>query len=155
MSASRPVVIGVGNTFRGDDAVGLAVVDRLRALVPEGVDVIPCEQEPSRLMEAWENAPAAFVVDAVTSGAVPGTLIRFDASETAVPAQAFRSSTHAFGIGEAIELARALGRMPARVVVYGVEGEEFQSGEGMTPRVEAAVEPAVSAVLDDLARLET
>ena len=146
----RRVVIGVSNTFRGDDGVGLAVVDALRGRVPTGVEVVPCELEPSRLIEAWSGATTAVVVDAVASGAEPGTLTRFDASEVAVPARAFRSSTHAFGIGEAIELARALGRLPQRIVVYGVEGAVFDAGEGLTPRVEAAIEPAALGVLDDL-----
>jgi hydrogenase maturation protease len=121
--------------------------------VPAGVEVVPCELEPSRLIEAWDGAASAFVVDAVESGAATGTLQRFDASESAVPARAFRSSTHAFGVGEAIELARALGRLPPRVVVYGVEGVEFATGEGLTPRVAAAVDDTVSAVLADLEEL--
>ena len=63
------------------------------------------------------------------------------------------SSTHAFGVGEAVELARVLGKLPDRVVVYGVEGGEFAAGEGLTAPVEAAVEPAAQAVLDDLEQL--
>jgi hydrogenase maturation protease len=92
------------------------------------------------------------VVDAVESGAEPGTLVRFDASELAIPARMFRTSTHAFGVGDAIELARVLGRLPARVVVYGVEGAEFAAGVGLSPAVEAAIEPTAAAVLEDLHR---
>jgi hydrogenase maturation protease len=147
------VVIGVGNALRGDDAVGLAVAERLRGRVPAGVEVVPCELEPSRLIEAWEGAAGAVVVDAVHSGGEPGTLSRFDASKDAVPARAFRSSTHAFGVGEAIELARALGRLPRRVVVYGIEGAEFAAGTALTAPVDAAVERAAAAMLDDLGRL--
>jgi hydrogenase maturation protease len=150
---SQHVVIGVGNAFRGDDAVGLAVAERLRGRVPAGVEVVPCELEPSRLIEAWEGAESALVVDAVDSGAEPGTLWRFDASEEPVPARAFRSSTHALGVGDAIELARALGRLPRRIVVYGVEGAEFAAGEGLTPPVAAAVERTASAVLVDLGQI--
>jgi hydrogenase maturation protease len=149
----RHVVIGVGNAFRGDDAVGLAVAERLRGRVPAGVEVVPCELEPSRLIEAWEGAASALVVDAVDSGAEPGTLTRFDASADAVPARAFRSSTHAFGVVEAIELARALGRLPRRVVIYGVEGGEFAAGAGLTPPVDAAVELVAAAVLSELENL--
>lgn len=153
MTGGRYVVIGVGNVYRGDDGAGLAVAARLHARVPEGVEVIPCEQEPSRLIEAWQEAETALIVDAVESGAVPGTVHRFDASEQPLPAEVLRSSTHAFGVGEAIELARALGRLPSRVLVYGVEGEEFGAVEGLTVRVEAAVEEAADAVLHDLHRL--
>jgi hypothetical protein len=39
-----------------------------------------------------------------------------------------RSSTHAFSVAEAVELAGALGRLPARVDVYAVEGKDFRAG---------------------------
>jgi hydrogenase maturation protease len=147
------VVIGVGNVLRGDDGAGLIAAERIGERVPEGVRVVLCEQEPSRLIDAWQGAWAAAIVDAVSSGAEPGALHRFDASAEPVPAQTFRSSTHAFGVGEAIELARALGRLPNRVVVYGVEGVEFQPGADLTPAVDAALRDVVEAVVEDVQRL--
>lgn len=146
------VVLAVGNAYRGDDGVGLVVGEALLTRVEPDVTVVPCEQEPSRLIDAWEGAATAVVVDAVVSGARPGTVHRFDASHTAIPAGIFRTSTHAFGVGDAIELARALGRLPARVLVYGVEGETFDAGEGLTQPVEDAVPHVVDAVLHDLAK---
>ena len=80
---SRVVVIGVGNALRGDDAAGLAVAERVRAQSPPDVAVHVCEQEPSRLVDAWGDADVAFVVDAVATGAPPGTIHRFDASDGA------------------------------------------------------------------------
>jgi hydrogenase maturation protease len=147
------VVVGVGNAYRGDDGAGLAVVRRLQGRVPDGVSVVPCEQEPTRLLDAWSGARAAVVVDSVASGAEAGTLHRFDASAEPVPARVFRSSTHAFGVGESIELARALGRLPERVLVYGVEGGAFAASEGLSPPVAAAVDRLVAAVLEDVERL--
>jgi hydrogenase maturation protease len=147
---SRTVVIGVGNPLRGDDGAGVAVAERLRERVPSGVEVVACSEEPSRLMDAWKGADAVVLVDTVTSGAVPGTLHRFDASEDAVPARTFRSSTHAIGIAETIELARALGRLPRRVRIYGIEAAGFATGTELTPAVEATVDALVDAVLADL-----
>lgn len=147
---TRVVVIGVGNPYRHDDAAGLAVAEALQDRVPDGVAVLPCEQEPSRIVDSWHGAHAAVVVDAVSSGAEPGTVHRVDATAEPVPAHVFRSSTHAFGVGEAIELARALGRLPERVVVYGVEGATFSAGVGLTERVAAAVGGVVDAVTKDL-----
>lgn len=149
----RHVVIGIGNDYRRDDGVGLAVAARLQGRVPAGVDVIGCEQEPSRLIDAWQGASTAVVVDAAGAGVEPGRVHRFEAGESAIPTQVFRSSTHAFGVGEAIELARALGRLPKHVVVYGVEGAEFAAGEGLTAPVAAAVERVATAILADLERL--
>jgi len=152
MSIGR-VVLGVGNEYRSDDGVGLAVAKRVAASAPGGVTVLECEQEPSRLIDAWDGAELALVIDAVDSGATPGTLHRFDASETPIPTGVFRSSTHAFGVGDAIELARALGRLPRRVVVFGVEGGVFEAGSGLSALVEAAVEPTADAVLEELRQL--
>jgi hydrogenase maturation protease len=145
------VVVGIGNAFRGDDGVGLRVVDALRDRVGSDVTVVACEEEPSRLIAAWEGATATVVVDAVVSGAEPGAVHRFDASEAAIPTAEFRSSTHAFSLGETIEIARALGRLPARVVVYGIEGASFTAGNELTPQVAATIDAVAAAVLDDLA----
>jgi hydrogenase maturation protease len=147
---TRTIVIGVGNALRGDDAAGVAVAERLRTRVPEGVGVVACDEEPSRLMEAWEGADRVVLVDSVSSGAESGTLHRFDADDDAIPARTFRSSTHAIGIAETIELARALGRLPRRVRVYGIEGAGFTTGAGLTTAVRSAVDFLVQDVLADL-----
>jgi hydrogenase maturation protease len=144
------VVVGVGNELRGDDAVGLAVARRLRGRLPDVVELVECEQEPSRLLDAWAGADVAFVVDAAGSGGEPGTIFRFDASAEPVPARVFRSSTHAFGVGEAVELARALGRLPERIVVYGVEGSDFTAGAPLSAEVAAAVELVAARVEEEL-----
>lgn len=147
---TRTVVIGIGNPLRGDDAAGVAVAERLRPRVPEGVEVVSCNQEPSRLIEAWEGADGVVLVDSVSSGAPPGTLHRFEAGEEALPARSFHSSTHAIGIADTIELARALGRLPRRVRVYGIEAGRYGNGVSLTPAVESAVAFLVREVLTEL-----
>jgi hydrogenase maturation protease len=144
------VVIGIGNAYRSDDAAGLAVAARVRARAPDEVSVLEAEQEPTRLLDAWSGAHRAVVIDAVSSGAEPGTLHRFDASGGQLPEGLFRSSTHAFGVGEAVELARALGRLPERIVVYGVEGSDFTAGAPLSADVAAAVELVAARVEEEL-----
>ncbi len=146
----RRVVVGVGNALRGDDAVGIAVAERLRGRVPDDVDVVECEQEPSRLLDAWSHADVALVVDACAAGEPPGTLHRFDVSGGPLPARVFRSSTHAFGVGDAVELARALERLPRHVVIYGVEGAQFDAGAALSPDVESAVEKVAEEIIREL-----
>ena len=146
----KAVVVGVGNSVRGDDAAGFAVAQRVRSRVPDRVSVLECEQEPTRLLDAWEGADVAVVVDAVLSGGEPGSIHRFDASADPVPARMFRSSTHAFGIGDAVELGRALGRLPDRVVVFGIEGAEFALGSGLSDPVARAVDDVAGLVIDEL-----
>ena len=131
-------LIGVGNRFRRDDGAGLEVTSRLRATHPAGCRILEEQGEPLSLIEGFALVKEALVVDAVSSGADPGTLHRFDATREPLPAELFKSSTHALGIPDAVELARELGRLPDRLVVYGIEGESFEAGEGLTPAVEPA-----------------
>jgi hydrogenase maturation protease len=143
-------LIGIGNQFRRDDAAGLEVARRLRLAHPPGVTILEQEGEPTSLIEAWSEADEALVVDGVSSGARPGTLHRFEAAEGPLPAEVFKSSTHALGVAEAVELARELDRLPKRLVVYGIEGESFEVGEGLTAIVQEAVGQLVMELYREL-----
>jgi len=104
------------------------------------------EGECSPLVDLWSGFESVVLVDACASGAAPGTVLRFSADDAPLPARGMRSSTHAFGVPEAIELGRSLGRLPASVQVIAVEGLDFGPGEGLSPPVAAAV----AAVAEDL-----
>lgn len=145
------LVLGIGNAWQGDDAAGLTVAQRIRERVPPGVEVRELEGEPVSLVDAWSGAEEVFVVDAVRSGSPPGMVHRIDASTGPLPATLSAASTHTLGVGEAIELARALGRLPARLVLYGIEAESIMAGAELTPSVAAAVDEAVDRLLDELA----
>ena len=148
---SGVVVVGVGNAVRGDDGVGLVVAEQLAGRVPPGVRVVQCEQEPTRLLDAWRGTDTAIVVDACASGAEPGSVHRYDASSVGLPAQTFRSSTHAFGVGDAVELGRALGELPQRVIVYGIEGRDFAAGAPVSDVARAAASLVADAIAGELA----
>jgi hydrogenase maturation protease len=139
-------VVGFGNRWRRDDAVGLEAAARLRAELPDDVEVLEREGEPTGLISEWGPEDEVWLVDAVSSGAGPGTVHRIDASERELPAAIFRASTHHLGVPAAVEVARALGRLPARLVVYGIEGANFEAGRGLTPEVEGALEQVVAAL---------
>ncbi|MGZ4411516.1 MAG: hydrogenase maturation protease [Gaiellaceae bacterium] len=154
LSPGDVFVIGVGNAWRGDDAVGLEVVHRLRGKLPEGVHLRHSEGEPTRLLEDWYGAKALVLVDATNSGAEPaGTVRRIDLSAGEVPQALFRGSTHHFSLGDAIELARSMKRLPERSILYGIEATSFDTGSGLQPAVEAAVAPVAERVVSEVASL--
>lgn len=150
MRSSQHCVIGIGNPYRRDDAVGLVVARRLREKNLDGVKVLEMSGEGAALIEAWQGAERVIVIDAVCSGAAPGTIFRFVANQQAIPTEFFRYSTHHFGLAEAIELARALGRLPKELIVYGIEGKDFAGGEGVSPEVEQAASRVVDSITEEL-----
>lgn len=150
------MVVGVGNALRGDDSAGLEVVRLLRERAEAiGVAVRELEGEGLGLLDIWDGARAVVLVDSVRSGAAPGTVHRIEATDRPLPATlGGSSSTHAVGVGDAIELARALGRLPSRLVVYGVEGRQFETGSQLSASIAAILESVVDAVLREAHELE-
>jgi hydrogenase maturation protease len=148
-------VIGVGNRHGGDDAVGPCVLRRLRAAsVAAGVGLRDVGGDTVAMLDAWRGASAAIVIDAARSRARPGTIHRIEVGQAPLPAALRRgSSTHALGVAEAIELARAIRRLPDRVIVYGVEGERFAAGAGLSPSVAAAAAELATLVLREAGEL--
>ncbi len=136
--------------MRGDDAVGLAVARALSGTVPEGVTVVECEGEPVSLLAAWEGHARAIVVDATQSDAEPGTIRRIVAADGPLPPALAGSSTHLLGLADAVELARALKRLPAATIVYGIEGASFDTGSGISEPVAAAAEKVAAAIRREL-----
>jgi hydrogenase maturation protease len=123
------------------------VAERLRAA---GVPVLDCADEPTRLLDLWDGLDTVVVVDAVRSGAAPGTLHRVDAAGGSLPRDLGLASTHAMGIADALDLGRALGRAPRRVVVLGIEGAAVGMGDELTPAVSAALDALVASTLAEL-----
>lgn len=135
----------LGSRYRGDDAVGPLVGDRLRE---RGVEVVDCGDEPTRLIDRLEGLDLVVVVDAVRSEAPPGTVHTVHAEPGAeLPRDPGLASTHALAVTDALALAAVLGRAPRRVVLVGVEGRAFGMGDALTPAVEAALDAAADTVL--------
>ena len=128
------IVIGVGNRDRGDDGAGVAVAELIT-----GVTTHTVRAGAMDLYELWTDSDTVVVVDAMRSGAPPGTIRSFDVSTTPLPGETF-SSTHSFGPAAGIEIARALGRLPAAIEVIGIEAGDLAIGGELSAEVASAVQ---------------
>lgn len=157
----KTVLIGVGNTFRGDDGVGIYISRKLNKRLKDIkaaashrlIDVTESSGEGAGLMSSWEGYDRVYLFDAVMSRASPGLIHRLHASEQQIPSDFFKYSSHAFSLAESVELARVLNRLPNELVVYGVEAEVCGYGETLTPAVKAAGDEVVERVEQELLRV--
>lgn len=147
---SCTLVIGVGNEYRSDDAVGLLVARRLKWRARDDVAVVERSADGAALMEAWKGANTVVLIDAVNSGADAGTIHRIEAHAQPIPQRFFRFSTHAFSVAEAIELARALNQLPRRLILYGIEGANFGAGIELSIEIQRAEEEVARRILAEL-----
>ena len=156
---SRVVVASLGNPWRRDDGVGPAVTERARQMAsgPSPWTDLGALEDPFDLLGRWDDAELAVVVDATRSGTAAGTVTLFELDRDAADGPGLpherATSTHGVDVADVHRLARAVGRCPARTVVVGVEGEDFDSGWGLSPMVELAVEHAARAVLEEIRKV--
>ncbi len=144
------IFLGVGNLHRADDGVGPFMAKRLAGqdgLKKAGVTVMEHSGEGASLMHIWQGADKVVVVDAMRSGGNPGSVHRFDAITDILSYGVFRYSSHLFGLAEATEMSRKLKMLPKELIIYGIEGEQFDFGADMSPEVAAAVEEVEAAVI--------
>jgi hydrogenase maturation protease len=142
------LVIGVGNPDRQDDGAGPAVAARVADLALPGVRVI-AGAEPTALLDLWQGEPDVIVVDAVrTAPSGVDRVLVLDVAASPLPAWAGSGGTHGFGVAGAVELARALGRLPRRLAVVGVVGSRFGDGGRLSADVAAVLDAAVQAAVD-------
>lgn len=134
------LILGFGNRDRGDDAAGWMAVERLGGIVID---------DPVRMMEMWAGRDVV-LIDAVVTGAPPGTVHVWDGLVVKLAGVALRFSTHSLGVAEAIKLSQVLGKLPRKLTIYGIEAVDFTEGSPVSEAVAAAVDRVVAT-----ARLES
>jgi hydrogenase maturation protease len=146
----KTLLIGVGNEYRSDDGVGLMVAREIHKKLIPSVTVKEESGEGAALMEAWQGFQNVIIVDAVSSGEMPGTIFRIDANKETVPIKFFHYSTHAFSVSEAIELARTMNVLPPKIVIYGIEGSNFVAGTTISLFVQQAAHKITEQIVKDM-----
>ena len=154
-SASRKnLIIGIGNEFRGDDAVGIVVALKLHERGIPAYEIIAYSGEGSGLVTIWKDAEKVIVIDAAFSGAEPGTIFRFEAGKDLIPVKLFKGySTHAIGLAEAIELSTTLDTLPRKLIIYGIEGKLYETGSGLSPEISQGADKIIARIIEEISEL--
>ena len=142
------VLIGIGNMYRGDDAIGLIVADKLQS---SGIPVIKATGDATILMESWEGYDKAILIDACPYMEQTGQIHRVNINEDEnILTDSIRSSSHNFGISEAIEFSRLLRSLPEEVIIYAIEGERFEQGDEVSSKVMSAIPAVTEQIINEL-----
>ena len=149
-------IIGLGNSFMGDDAIGVLVARQLHAYSSAQVSILEGGLAGLNLLHDMEGAETLILIDAVHSHSKAGTIFRFTLPQDLEKIGKLAwgtstSSTHAFGLAEALTLAHTLEVLPAHVILFGIELDHIQKGHALSPPVYKAMTSVVDRItLEDL-----
>ena len=143
------LIVGVGNRYRRDEGVGPAVIDRLESSGRNGPEtsIVDAGLAGVGLLDVARGARRMVVVDAVRSGARPGTVIVLGPEALLGREPRPNLSLHAADLIGVIDLARALDHPLPEIRIVGIEAADLGWGEGLSPEVDAALDEAVEAAL--------
>lgn len=156
MAASRSIlVIGIGNQYRFDDGVGPFTASLIKEMKIAGVDVIETVCDGAALVETWDQAQTVFIIDATLAGAQPGHVLRIDGLADKPAADTYAGfSTHSFGLAEAIELGKTLGKLPASLIIFGIEGKNYAKAIGLSKEVEKSARQVAGQIKDEILNIK-
>lgn len=145
MNTTRIAVLGLGNLMRADDAVGMLAVQAMRAdpRMPSAVHLIDGGTLGLDLLYPLHGVTHLLALDAIDSGAAPGTLLRF--AGDSIRDLPTAKSVHLLGFSDLLGAMRLTGWIPEEIVVLGVEPQRIEWGTELSPAVQAALPPLLYA----------
>ncbi len=145
-------LLGCGNTLRGDDGVGIRVIEKLQEMkLPGDVEIIDAGVGGMAILSWIEDADKVVIVDAVQTGnEPPGTVYMFTDKELP-PSEMFMLSLHDLNLVDTINVGRVVQKMPDEIVIIGVEVKRIaEFTKELTPEVEGAIPEVLDLVMKEL-----
>lgn len=154
---TKIVVIGIGQSLRGDDAAGLEAVRQWKERFPETAGRPEVQIEASglpglALLDMLNDVEAAILVDAVQGSARPGTIHRLSEAELESFTSASKSA-HGWGVAETLRLRRQLTDARAKVRIIGIEAEQMELGSGLSKAIHEAIPEACNVLEEEIKAL--
>ena len=150
--APETVVIGLGNVILSDDGLGAHSLRRLRDRYPpaDRIELIEGGTAGLLLLPHLADARRAIIIDAIDTGAPPGTLVRLPGEDWA-STYAIRITPHDIGLRHLLAAARLSGAWPQELVLHGAQPDSTAIGTQLSAPLAAALDPLVHAILASLA----
>ena len=143
-------IIGLGNTWAGDDGVGLTAAGRIRERNLPGIQVSCCETPCWEMFEGMGPDDLLIIIDACESRARPGMIHHLNV-EDLMGAGMRHCSSHGLGLAHWLSMAQILGAEMGRIIVYGIEITQTEMGAGLSKPVMAAVAEVCDRIAETVA----
>ncbi len=140
----KRLIVGIGNPYRRDDKIGLIIAKRLHNILK--YDIVESDGDLLNLIDILQRYDLVILIDAINLQTTAGRLHKYDINNLDVEPL---TSTHAINIIEVLELIKIIGKMP-KMIFYGIEGKDFEMGEGLSEEVEDSIDDIVNSIVKDI-----
>jgi hydrogenase maturation protease len=144
--SKKKAVIGLGNTLRRDDGIGILVLESLLALYKRRhIDYLDFGTASFDLLFKLQEYEEVLLIDAIDAGLAPGELSIFDLRRMRADKLPGIISSHELNLKSIFELARKF-KIKAKIYIAGIQAQDVAMGEGLSPALADRKEAIVSEI---------
>ena len=146
MSVNKIAIIGLGNTLRKDDGIGIIVLEALiKSHNQPGMDYLNFGIAGFDLIHRLEGYAAVLLIDGIDAGLKAGELkisgiekLDYDLKDTV-------SSTHEFNLKNLFELCKKF-NLKTKIYLAGIQVKDVSYGEGLSPELKARLDQILQEI---------
>jgi hydrogenase maturation protease len=143
-----PIIIGLGNPYRGDDGAGWAVIDALEGRSGK-IKLRKIQGDIAELLDIFANHSPVYVIDACCMDAPTGIWKRIDARQPLPDLDKAQTSTHGLSLNQAIQLAKSLNQLPTKLIIYAINSDRYNVSSGLSAPVAQTIGIVAQHILDE------
>jgi len=148
------VVLGLGNPLMGDEGIGVYLIERLTRSAAEypSVDFVDAGTGGLSVLQYLDGRRKAVLIDCAFMDEQPGAIRRFTPQEVRSTKVLAHESLHEVDLMRVIEIGRQLDQAPREIVIFGIQPEQVEFGQGLSPTLMESIDEYVALILQELER---
>ena len=153
----KTAVIGIGNSLRKDDSLGLVLIEKLKEKtqeLPEGIELIEGGLGGMVLLHYLADFDVVFMIDAVEFGGKPGELRFFEKEDVISKKVKISFSTHENDFLKIISMSERLNEIPEKIYIFGIQPKDMGLGCDLTPEIENSIDENLGKIIDKINSLK-
>ncbi|MDD3520342.1 MAG: hydrogenase maturation protease [Actinomycetota bacterium] len=146
-------IIGFGNIYMGDDAIGPLIIDELRKDKTfensDNVVLFDCETSGIDLIFMVNENEEIIIIDAIDAGQEVGEIITFDINDvdTFVSSRIKSYSMHDIALAEVFNIMKSM-NIKINATLIGIKPKTIELGDGLSKEIESKIPAIIKAVKD-------
>jgi hydrogenase maturation protease len=152
---NRIGVIGVGNPLRGDDGIGVLLMEELTRKKIEGVEFIDGGTGGINLIHDLAKFDLVVILDAVDFGGECGETRIFSVDDVLRDTEKIRFCTHENDLFNVIKISKKLGEAPDEIFIFGVQPKDFSPKMEISQELRQSMDRILDEFYDEIQKIKT
>jgi len=145
--SKKIAVIGLGNTLRRDDGIGIVILESLLKFYKRNdIDYLNFGSASFDLLHQLKAYDTVLLIDGINAGLKAGELKISRLRDIEYKLDNFVTSTHEFDLKDIFELSKKLG-IKTKIYLAGIQVEDTSFGEGLSETLKQRKEDILKEII--------